>query len=430
MRSTFKVLFYLKKNAPKPNGKVPVMGRITVNGSISQFSCKLNINPELWDMKSNRAAGKSLEAQKINKTIDNIRVQITTHYQRISDKDAYVSATKVRDAYMGLGEEYKTLLSLFQEHNDSFQKHVKVDRAQSTFRKYRSVHAKLTDFIKLKYRTYDIPLKELEPEFIENFALYLMTDCGLTSSSSNMYLRPLKRMVTIAHNRGWIARNPFADYRLKMEVQERGFLKEDQLKRLMTQKLEFPGQDFVRDMFLFSCFCGLAHVDLRNLTHDNIITEADGSKWIDTKRQKTNVPTAVRLLDVPLQIMKKYSGIPTKDNKVFNVPDLAYCNRQLKEIAVQCEFDMRVTYHTPRHTFATTVTLSQGVPLETVSKMLGHTSIKTTQIYAKITREKIGRDMDALAAKIGDKYQLADAKSKSGFRNVQSVNRDRKTAML
>lgn len=406
MRSTFKVLFYLKKNAPKPNGKVPVMGRITVNGTIAQFSCKLEINPQLWDLKSNRAAGKSLEAQKINRDIDNIRVQITKHYQRISDKDAYVSAIKIRDAYLGLGEEYKTLLSLFQEHNDNFRKHVKVDRAQSTFRKYRSVHAKLSDFIKHKHRSYDIPLKELEPEFIENFALYLMTECGLTSSSSNMYLRPLKRMVTIAHNRGWISRNPFADYRLKMEIRERGFLNEEQLKRLMIQKLEFSGQDLVRDMFLFSCFCGLAHVDLKNLTHDNIITEADGSKWIDTKRQKTNVPTAVRLLDVPLQIMKKYADFLTKDKKVFNVPDLAYCNRVLKEIAKQCEFDLRLSFHVSRHSFATTVTLSQGVPLETVSKMLGHTSIKTTQIYAKITRDKIGRDMESLAVKLADKFQL------------------------
>lgn len=335
-------------------------------------------------MKSNRAAGKSLEAQKINKAIDNIRVQITNHYQRISDKDAYVSAIKVRDAYLGLGEEYKTLLSLFQEHNESFQKHVKVDRAQSTFRKYRSVHAKLVDFIKLKFRSYDIPLKELEPEFIENFALYLMTDCGLTSSSSNMYLRPLKRMVTIAHNRGWISRNPFADYRLKMEVRERGFLSEEQLKRLMSQKLEFPGQDFVRDMFLFSCFCGLAHVDLRNLTHDNIIKEADGSMWIDTKRQKINVPTAVRLLDVPLKLMKKYAGVPTKDNKVFNVPDLAHCNRNLKEIAKQCEFDLRLTFHSRRHTFATTIALNNGIPIETLSKILGHTNIKSTLVYAKV----------------------------------------------
>ena len=183
-------------------------------------------------------------------------------------------------------------------------------------------------------------------------------------------------------------------------------------------------------MFLFSCFCGLAHVDLRNLTQDNIITEADGSKWIDTKRQKTNVPTAVRLLDVPLQIMKKYTGIPTQDNKVFNVPDLAHCNRRLKEIAKQCEFDMRLSYHVARHTFATTVTLSQGVPLETVSKMLGHTSIKTTQIYAKITRDKIGRDMDALAAKIGDKYQFAGDNPKSRPRNIKKVDNLRKQTAL
>lgn len=190
----------------------------------------------------------------------------------------------------------------------------------------------------------------MEPEYIENFALYLMTECGLTSSSSNMYLRPLKRLVTIAHNRGWISRNPFADYRLKIKVRERGFFNEEQLKWLMTQKSQFPGQDFVRDMFVFSCFSGLAHVDLKNLSHDNLVTEADGSLWIDIRRQKTNTPAVIRLLDVPLQIMKKYAGFPTKDNKVFNVPDLAHCNRNLKKIVKQCEFDMRLSYHLSRHT--------------------------------------------------------------------------------
>ncbi len=407
MRSTFKVLFYLKKNTPKSNGKVPVMGRITINGTLAQFACKVDVNPALWDMKANRAAGKSLEAQKINTALDNIRVQINKHYQRISDTDAYVSAMKVRDAYFGFGESYKTLLSLFQEHNEGFARHVKVDRSQSSMRKYRSAKAKLAEYLSDRLKIKDIPLKELEPKFIEDLAIYLMADCGMTSSSANIYLRPLKRMVTVAHNRGWIARNPFADYHLKMEVRERGFLTEMQLQRMMTQELEFAGQNLVRDMFIYSCFTGLSHVDLKNLTHDNIRTNLDGSKWINTRRQKTNVPTHVRLLDVPLRLMEKYSIVKTEDNKVFHVPDIAYCNLTLKKIAKQCEFPMNLSFHVARHTFATTVTLSQGVPLETVSKMLGHTNIKTTQIYAKITNEKIGRDMDALSEKINGKYCMA-----------------------
>jgi len=406
MRSTFKILFYLKNSNLQPDGKVPVMGRITVNGTVAQFSCKFDIDPRLWDMKANRAAGKSLEAQKINGKLDNIRVQINKHYQRISDADAYVSAAKVRNAYFGFDEGYKSLLSLFQERNESFAKRVKVDRSQSLLRTYRCAEAKLAGFIKAKYHVNDIPLKELEPQFIEDFAIYLMVDCGMASSTANIYMRPVKGMITKAHNRGWIARNPFADYHLEMEVRERGFLNDAQLKRFMTQKLEVPAQSFVRDMFVFCCFTGLSCIDLKNLTHDNLKTMADGSRWIITKRQKTKVQTDVRLLDVPLRLIEKYSAVRTEGNKVFKLLDPGYSNVLLKEIARQCGFDFNLSFHMSRHTFATTVTLSQRVPLETVSKMLGHTSIRTTQIYAKITNEKIGRDMEDLAAKIGNKYAI------------------------
>ena len=349
MRSTFKILFYLKKSNLQPDGKAPVMGRITVNSTVTQFSCKLSIRPDLWDTKANRAVGKSLEVQKINEKLDNIRVQINKHYQRISDADAYVSAAKVRDAYLGFGEGYKTLLSLFQEHNENFAKRVRVDRSPSSFRKYRSVQAKLAGFIEAKYHVKDILLKELEPKFIEDFALYLMVDCSMASSSATIYMRPIKRMITKAHNRGWIARNPFADYHPKMEVRERGFLNDAQLKRFMTQKLELPGQCFVRDMFVFCCFTGLSHIDLKNLTHDNLKTMADGSRWIVTKRQKTKVPTNVRLLDVPLRLIEKYSAVRTEGNKVFNVFDLTYTNLILKKIAKQCEFGFNLSFHCLRH---------------------------------------------------------------------------------
>lgn len=408
MRSTYRVLFYLKKNKPQAGGKVPVMGRIAVNGTIAQFSCKLNINPALWDLKSNRAAGKSIEARKINEMLDNIRLQLNKHYQTICDKDAYVTADKVRDAYFGFGEGCKTLLSLFEDHNDGFRRHVGKDRVQSTFRKYRSAKNRLSEFIRKRYRANDLPLQALEPSFIEEYALFLISDYGLTVSSAAIYLRPLKRMVTIAHNRGWIGRNPFAEYQLKMEQKERGFLNEGQLRRLMTQKLEFPGQDFVRDLFVFSCFTGLAHVDLKNLTHAHIQTSFDGGQWIITSRQKTKTPVHVRLLDVPQQIMERYKNYPVKDDHVFAVPDIAYCNRVLKKIALQCELPFNLSFHLARHTFATTVTLSQGVPLETVSKMLGHTNIRTTQIYAKITHEKISADMVVLSDKLSGKYQLAN----------------------
>lgn len=209
----------------------------------------------------------------------------------------------------------------------------------------------------------------------------------------------VKHIVTIAQNSGQLAINPFAGYLISLEPKDRGFLSKEELNSLVSAKMKNAQYELVRDLFVFSCFCGLSYSDVKNLTKDNLQTSFDGHLWIITRRQKTNTDSSVRLLEVPKRIIEKYKGY-TRDNRIFPVPSNTSCNNILKKIAKQCGIKTRLTYHLARHTFGTLLTISQGVPIETVSRMMGHTNIKTTQIYAKITKEKISQDMEILSHKL------------------------------
>lgn len=397
MRSTFKIAFHVNKGKEK-NGVVPVLGRITINGTIAQFSCKQSIEPKLWDAKSNRAIGKSDKAVKLNRALDNIRAQLTKHYQTISDRKSYVNAEMVRNAWQGIVMECDTLLGALDKHNDEFKKRTGKDRSKATLDKYLAVRRHLAAFIKTQYRRTDIHMKEITEDFIKEFSIYLNITLGLSSSTTHLYCIPLKMIVTKAHNNGTIACNPFAYYHIPQEGKERGYLSEGELKVLMKQEFTNPRLEIVRDIFVFACLTGMSYIDIKNLTADRITTSIDGSKWIAQKREKTNTPYRVKLLDIPLQLIEKYKE-KRKGGRIFPVPANSSCNLRLKEIAKQCGINKYVCFHLSRHTFAT-LALTKGVSLESVSKILGHTKITTTQIYAKITTEKIGRDMDLLSERL------------------------------
>ena len=398
MRSTFCITFYVNKGKQK-NGVVPVLGRITINGSITQFSCKQGIDPKLWDAKANRAIGRSEQSLRVNRTLDNIRAQVTKHYQRISDRVSYVNAEMVRNAWQGIGTEYDTLLGAFDKHNEEFAKRTGKDRSRNTLDKYLTVRKHIADFIKSQYRRSDLHLKEITEEFIKGFSLYLRITLGLSQSTVWLYCIPLKMIVTKAHNNGTISSNPLAYYHVPQEVKERGYLTEDELKVMIGHDFGIsPKLEIVRDLFIFAVFTGLSYIDIRNLTADNIVISSDGSQWIATHREKTGTPVNVKLLDVPLYIISKYSNT-SANGHIFPVPRNSDCNIRLKEIAKACGIDKHVVFHMSRHSFAT-LALTKGVPIESVSRMLGHTKITTTQIYAKITNEKIGHDMDMFSTKL------------------------------
>ena len=336
MRSTFKVLFYVKKGSEKPNGNLPLMCRITVDGEIKQFSCKMDVPLRLWDVKNNRASGKSAEAQRINHAVDKIRVEVNRRYQEL-----------------------------------------------------------------MQTGSADFPLKELNLSFINDFEYFLRTEKKCRTNTIWGYMIVLKHIISIARNDGRLPFNPFAGYINSPESVARGYVTKEEINVMMNTEMPDKTHELVRDLFIFSTFTGLAYSDVKNLTEDNLQTFFDGNLWIITRRKKTNTESNIRLLYVPRKIIEKYKSM-TKDNKVFPMPSNTTCNKKLKTIAELCGIKAHLTYHVARHSAATTVLLSNGVPIETVSRLLGHTNIKTTQIYAKITAQKISQDMETLSHKLED----------------------------
>ena len=346
-RSTFKVLFYVNGSKEK-NGIVPIMGRVTINGSVAQFSCKQTIPKTLWDVKGNRAKGKSAEAREINLALDNIKAQIIKHYQRISDREAYVTAEMVRNAYQGIGSEYETLLGAFDKDNITFQKRVGTDRVKGTYLARVRARNHVAAFIKANYKRSDLSMLELTPDFIKEFAVT-----------------------------------------------------EDELKTLMTHEFADSKLSYIRDIFVFASFTALSFVDIKELTTDDIV-EVNGDKWIISKRHKTKIPFQVKLLDIPLQIIKRYEPFQT-DKSIF--PNLNYWSicKPLKKMIKECGIRKAISFHCSRHGFAT-LALSKGMPIESVSRVLGHTNIVTTQLYAKITTQKIDHDLTMFGNKLNQSF--------------------------
>ncbi len=365
MRSTFKVLFYVNGSKEK-NGIVPIIGRVTINGSVAQFSCKQSIHKDLWDVKGNRAKGKSKESRDIDLALDNIKAQIIKHYQRISDREAFVTAEMVRNAYQGIGTEYETLLRAFDKENEAFAKRVGKDRSLSTYQKYFTVRKYLAEFIKLHYKRTEIAMNELTEDFIRDYCLYLRNEVGLAQSSVWIYSIPLKHIVTTAH---------YND----------------------------PDLELARDLFVFGCWTGISLIDINNLTTENI-TMLGGSPWIVSKRQKTGVQFQIKLMDIPTQIIKRYEPYRIS-NTLFNIGSHDTINKRIKEVAKMCGIEKRTSFHLSRHTFAV-LALNYGMPIESVSKILGHTNITTTQIYAKVTNTKLEHDISMFEGRVSGRFAI------------------------
>ena len=421
MRSTFKVLFSLKRDKHKVQPVVPVMGRITVNGTIAQFSAKLSVPPHLWEVKGGRAKGKSLEADRINRYLDNIRIQIGKHYQSICDRDGYVSADKVKNAYLGFSKRYKLLLELCDEFCKEYKNRIDVDRTIHSLFRYQTLRRDLSLFICQDYKVKDIPLVELDQSFAEKFAAYLKHVKGLADTTISIEIKSLKHIVKKAFNDGQMEKNPFAYYYYFADQPEIEYLTEEEINKLIIGKVKQQRQDRTRDMFLFCCFTGLSYADLAKLSYEELKQTPNGAWWISSIRQKTKVPFTVKLLPVAKAILEKYRIpanrfnrlFPENPGKVFPVASLKSSDASLKHIARQCGIAKNLKFHTARHTFATTVSLMNGIPLETVSKMLGHKYTTTTQIYAKVTNQMIGNAISRIEDKIGDRFQFPTLKEES-----------------
>ena len=387
------------------------MVRITVNGETAPFSLKAEAKPDDWDTKAGRLRGRTKEANDLNFFLDDVRSKIRRHYRELCDRESKVTAAMVRDAFLGVNTYKDTLLCLFDRFNENYKTLIGKQITAMTYEKYVHARERLHEFLRQKKNREDISLKDISPQFVADFERFLFVECGYHKNTAMKYMQRFKTIVVMAHDNGWISINPFASYKFQFEATDRGYLSEEELMALMKQTVECPEIEKVRDIFVFCCFTGLSYIDVRALREENIQKSFDGQLWIKIKRQKTNVQSEIPLLPIPQQILDKYKG-KCSDGRLLPVPLNGDGNVLLRDLGKQCKFPIKVTFHLARHTFATTVTLAKGVPIESVSKMLGHKSIKTTQIYARIVNSKVSSDMVILSPKLGNLenvYQQAQA---------------------
>jgi len=399
-KSTFKVLFYLKKNAPKKNGKVTVMCRVTINGKQSAFSTKLDISASNWDLKYGRVLGKSREAQDVNGKLDKIRLSIEECYSKILKNEGTVNSAKLKNAVLGMESGELTFFKFYEQFIVDFEKKVNSGlRVQGTHRRYKTLLKHLRNFALVKYGYTDITFHNLTSEFVQNFDYYLRDDLTLNHNTIWLYMINFTTLCRLAMSRKHLAFNPFSEYKNTKMDKDRGYLLRNELEQLVVFNCAKKKDELVKDLFVFSCFTGLSYSDIKGLKNSNLQEFFDGNQWIIIRRRKTATSSNVMLLDIPKMIIEKYAGL-SKDGKVFPVPSNSSCNDRLKAISEQidCLKEKKVTFHLARHTFAT-LFLSEGVPLESLSKMLGHKNIATTQIYAKILNEKVGKDMQKVSHK-------------------------------
>ncbi len=409
MRSTFNVLFFIKKNAKKKDGTAPIVARITINGKKTHFNTKQFIKPDDWSVELNKAKGRNTGARTLNAVLDEIKTSLRNAYTDLTTKDIQVSAEKVKNTFLGIGIEQYLLLELFEECNSLLKKQIGVTKSKATYQKVEVCKRHLSNYLKSDYKRSDIDLREINHSFIVGFETYLNVNCGCNANTTAKFIQKFKSIVLTAQKNGWIQTDPFANYRISLKKVDRGYLNDDELKRIMQKSFCSERLERIRDIFIFSCYTGLAYIDIKNLRQEHITKGFDGNLWIDTKRQKTSIKTVVPLLDIAKLILDKYKGLP--NGVILPIPTNQKTNQYLKEIADVCGITKKLTFHLARHTFATTVTLSKGVSIESVSKMLGHTNIKTTQIYARITNEKVSSDMQVLSEKL--KESGLDAKTLS-----------------
>ncbi|WP_299153145.1 site-specific integrase [uncultured Christiangramia sp.] len=400
MQNLLSILFFIKKSKDKSANQAIVYLRITYDGKRSEVSTLRKVSLSKWNSKANKVGGSSIEAKQVNRNLDIIKNRIYEIYQKYLDNEEDISAVKIKDEFLGNNNIHKSILQMFEEHNTRMEKLVGKDYSFRTLQRYKTTKKHLAAFISSSFKLKDYPVKEINTKFINAFIYYLKTELDLSHNSALKYLSYFKKIVRIAYANGWVEKDPFYNFKLKVQVIDREFLTKEEIIKIMEKEFSIPRMEQVRDVFLFSCYTGLAYIDVFKLTADDIIKGIDGNKWIKTKRTKTKTLSSIPILPVAEKLIDKYENLESPTGKLLPVYSNQKTNSYLKEIADSCGIKKNLTFHMARHTFATTVTLSNGVPIESVSKMLGHRSLKTTQHYAKILDEKLSEDMNLLKARI------------------------------
>ncbi len=409
MTPLFNVLFFPKKSRLSGNNRAIIYTRITYQGKRAEFSTSRQINSNQWSSSTGKVRGTSSEVQSINRALESIKASLFEIHDRLVREKKPLSATGIRDIFQGKEEETRMLMDIFQEHNDQMKKLIGKGFTKGTMQRYNACKEHIQNFLLYRYKKKDLPVKNVDYNFITGFEHYLKFKKSCAHNTTHKYIVNFKKIIRIAYANQWIEKDPFFHWKGSWKPSEREHLSEIELQKLTEKEFNIPRLELVRDIFLFCCYTGLAFADVKKLSADDIVLNISGKRWIRTKRQKTNSLSRIPLLQIPESILEKYSRDPyVKEGKgVLPVLSNQKSNSYLKEIADLCGIKKNLTTHLARHTFATTVTLSKGVPIESVGKMLGHKSLKTTQIYAKVLDEKIESDMAKLEQKESKKNRMS-----------------------
>jgi integrase len=400
---SFRVYFTIKSDKAK-NGKAPLYAAVTVNKEKAFIALKQQISLAIWDFGKGAAKGTRDESRTVNAYLDEVRLSLGNCYKKLLLKGKLITPKTIKDLFLGETDETFTLNRMMAYHNETSGKSLN----PATLRHYLVTQRYLSGYLAASYRADDLLLKDLDHGFIQGFDAFLRNHRPkdhhkpLNDNGIKVHLKRLKKMVHLAQDMQWIDRDPFATFRIRMKKVSRDYLTEAELRAIEHKSFDVERLSLIQDLFIFSCYTGLAYGDLMNLKPAQVVTAEDGDLWIRTAREKTLEPVNLPLLPKAVDLINKYK---TNERSLYNgtvFPLLSNqkVNSYLKEIADFCGIHKNLTFHMARHTFATTVALSNGVPIETVSKILGHTKVATTQIYARVVERKLKDDMQALKQKL------------------------------
>ena len=404
-RSTFSLIFWVCSSRIK-NNQVPVYARITVNGKRANISIQRRVNSTDWDAARGIMRGTRQESKLLNKYLDQVRSKIYTAYEDLLSENKMVTAQAIKNRYLGADKFYRSLQELFEYHNEISRHSI----SAHTLRHYKVTQGYLQKFLRAKFNLEDFRLIDLNFSFIKDFEFFIKSyqptdhQRKMGHNTAMKHLQRLRKMVTMAYHHEWIPKDPFVRFKSSYVKKRREFLTREELQSIEDFQSSINRLNIVKDIFLFSCYTGLSYIDITKLTMDNIGMDFDGNQWIETERQKTKTALKIPLLNQAKDILKRYQGHPKTVHSKTLLPRYSNqkLNSYLKEIADFCGIKKHLTFHIARHTFATTITLTNGVPIETVSKLLGHTKLATTQIYARVVDKKVKDDMAMLNAKLNN----------------------------
>lgn len=391
------ILFFIKKTKLLKNGEAPICLRLTLNKQIAEIRIKRSILVNRWSPAKGCALGKDRVAKELNSYLDAIRLKMhQIHRELVLDMSAPVTANAIINRYCG--NDVKMLLEVFEDHNDKCRALIGKEYVEGTVRKFDTTLLYLKQFLKQRYRKDDIPLPEINQEFVRDFEFFLKTEKSCQNNSALKHIKNFRKVIRIgiAIGNDWIKRDPFFGLRFKAEEVNVDFLSNDELKRIRQKKITIPRLERIRDIFVFCCFTGLAFVDVSQLTAEDLIKDAQGNMWIRKMRQKTKEMCNIPLLSVAKEILEKYKDFASTNAKGLLLPVSSNqkTNAYLKEIADICGIKKKLTTHVARHTAATVVFLANRVSMENVAKILGHANLNMTRHYAKVLDQSILNDME------------------------------------